>query len=383
MTMVKRFKANVSIGLLLVGILTVLLAACGSDPTPTPKPAPAAPAAPSQADLNKAKWDKIVAAAKQEGEVVFVSSGKAPQYDAVAKAFEKKYPEIDVVRSLLRTGDFQARIAAETAAKKISTDVYSSGGGPALDRDGYVAPYDYTPSEATSSSVWSYDAFTDIKSGKTNVIYTDMAPNYILVNNELCPVGSCVESYKDLSDPKWKGKLLMVEPIGVTTGSFIMGFLYEEYGEEWARAVVSNIGAMIRGTAEGEKMVIRGEWPIFVTGKAPKETFKLPKPHPLRAIRPADGLIPSVSGAVVLKDGPNPNAAQLLREFILTKEGQQAMADVVGGGFIRNDVTAAEPEMMQLAGKIFPTAPTTPEFQKRFPTYVPMWEEELKKIGLR
>ena len=41
--MVKRFKANVSIGLLLVGILTVLLAACGSDPTPTPKPAPALP----------------------------------------------------------------------------------------------------------------------------------------------------------------------------------------------------------------------------------------------------------------------------------------------------------------------------------------------------
>jgi len=362
-------------------ILTLLLvAACGADPTATPTAkAKAAAAAPTP---TPDPWSAIVSAAKAEGEVIFVASGENVGWEQMLKGFERKYG-ISTTFAVIRSGDFSARSEAEFGSGKVSTDVYSSGAGASLSSAGFTQMVPEMPMMNEPDSAWIYDPFTDYKSKKTTVIFADMAPNYILANNELCPEGQCVKTYKELSDPKWKGELLMVEPIGVTTGSFIMGFLHEEYGEEWSRAVVSNVGATIRGTKEGESMIARGEFPIMVTGKAPSQTMKLPPPRPLRAIRPADGLIPSISGPVVPKGAPHPNAAILLVNYMLSQEAQQLKADVVGQGFIRTDVKAAMPELMQLAGKIFPTAPTTPEFQKRFPTYTDMWREELEKSGLR
>ena len=364
----------------LLSLFLFLIVGCGADPTATPT----ATARTTQAEATPTPdpWDEIVSAAKAEGSVIFVASGENVGWEEMLKGFEREYG-ISTSFSVIRTGDFSARIEAESGANNVSTDVYSSGGGAQLSAAGFTQRVPQLPMMNEPSSAWIYDPFTDWKTEKTTVIFADMAPNYILANNELCPAGNCVESYEDLADPKWKGELLMVEPIGVTTGSFIMGFLFEEYGESWARAVVSNVGATIRGTAEGESMIARGEFPIFVTGKAPSQTLKLPPPRPLRAIRPADGLIPSISGPVIPKGAPHPNAAILLVNYMLTQEAQQLKADVVGQGFIRTDVTAAEPELMQLAGNIFPTAPTTPGFQTRFPTYTGMWEEELKKIGLR
>jgi iron(III) transport system substrate-binding protein len=363
-----------------VSLTLLLIIGCGSDPTATPTQR--APEAAPTATPTPDPWQAIEAAAKAEGSVIFVASSENVGWEEILKGFESKYG-IKTSFSVIRTGDFAARIEAEFGANNVSTDVYSSGGGAQLSKAGFTQRVPQMPMMDEPDSSWIYDPFIDWKSGKTDVIFADMSPNYMLVNNELCPVGSCVESYKDLSDPKWKGELLMVEPIGVTTGSFIMGFLHEEYGEEWSRAVVSNIGATIRGTKEGEAMIARGEFPIFVTGKAPKATQKLPPPRPLRAVRPSDGLIPSISGPIVPKNNPHPNAAFLLVNYMLTQEAQQLKASVIGEGFIRTDVKAFDPDLMQLAGNIFPTAPTSPEFQGRFPTYTDMWQEELEKSGLR
>ena len=372
-------NASKILAVTLLSLFLFLIAGCGADPTATPT---ATARQLAQATPTTDPWDAIVTAAKAEGSVIFVASGENVGYEEMLKGFEAKYG-IKTSFAVIRTGDFAARIEAESGANNVSTDVYASGGGAQLSAAGFTQRVPQLPMMSEASGTFIYDPFTDWKSGKTDVIFADMSPNYMLANNELCPAGSCVESYKDLSDPKWKGELLMVEPIGVTTGSFIMGFLFEEYGEEWARAVISNVGATIRGTSEGEAMIARGEFPIFITGKAPKATQKLPPPRPLRAIRPSDGLIPSVSGSVIPKGAPNPNAAILLVNYMLTQEGQQLKAGVVGEGFIRTDVTPADPALMQLAGKIFPTAPTSPEFQERFPTYTDKWQEELEKIGLR
>ena len=372
----------------LVATIALLAAACGGeDPTPAPTQPPASTTAPSEPATEPpapSALDELIAAAKEEGELVVVTSGDSPIVNALAKAYTEKYG-ISVTQSILRTAEMEARLAAERGAGKSTVDLYSSGANRALDAKGQGRSLGDLPILAEEpDSRWIIDPRKDTSVGASNVVFYAVAPNYLLANNELCPPDNCPTSYKDLADPKWRDlDILMVEPIGITTGSFILGFLYEEYGEQFTRDVLLNVDSVLRGTVEGEKAVARGEFALFITGKAPRETFKLPAPRPLRPIRPADGLIASVSGWLNIVDSPNQNAAKLFVNFSLTQEGQQAMANELAGGFIRNDVVPVEPELALLEGNIFPGAPASPEFSVRYPDYVPVYEEVLKQTGLR
>ena len=372
----------------LVATIALLAAACGGeDPTPAPTQPPASTTAPSEPATEPpapSALDELIAAAKEEGELVVVTSGDSPIVNALAKAYTEKYG-ISVTQSILRTAEMEARLAAERGAGKSTVDLYSSGANRALDAKGQGRSLGDLPILAEEpDSRWIIDPRKDTSVGASNVVFYAVAPNYLLANNELCPPDNCPTSYKDLADPKWRDlDILMVEPIGITTGSFILGFLYEEYGEQFTRDVLLNVDSVLRSTVEGEKAVARGEFALFITGKAPRETFKLPAPRPLRPIRPADGLIASVSGWLNIVDSPNQNAAKLFVNFSLTQEGQQAMANELAGGFIRNDVVPVEPELALLEGNIFPGAPASPEFSVRYPDYVPVYEEVLKQTGLR
>ena len=372
----------------LVATIALLGVACGGeDPTPAPTQPPASTTAPSEPATEPpapSALDELIAAAKEEGELVVVTSGDSPIVNALAKAYTEKYG-ISVTQSILRTAEMEARLAAERGAGKSTVDLYSSGANRALDAKGQGRSLGDLPILAEEpDSRWIIDPRKDTSVGASNVVFYAVAPNYLLANNELCPPDNCPTSYKDLADPKWRDlDILMVEPIGITTGSFILGFLYEEYGEQFTRDVLLNVDSVLRGTVEGEKAVARGEFALFITGKAPRETFKLPAPRPLRPIRPADGLIASVSGWLNIVDSPNQNAAKLFVNFSLTQEGQQAMANELAGGFIRNDVVPVEPELALLEGNIFPGAPASPEFSVRYPDYVPVYEEVLKQTGLR
>ena len=169
----------------------------------------------AQTDTKEA-WDKVVAAGKKEGLVVwsfFGAPGAATERQA--KEFEQLYG-IKVELAPGRTGDFEARWNAERAAGKASIDIRSSGSpeNRRLAARGLDQSFGTLPAAVEPGVPWILDPLVDVKAGNGHTLMTSAGGYYILVNNKICPPAGGPRSYKDLEDPKYKGLIVLSEPIG-------------------------------------------------------------------------------------------------------------------------------------------------------------------------
>ena len=79
--------------------------------------------------------------------------------------------------------------------------------------------------------------------------------------------------------------------------------------------------------------------------------------------RRATGSSRSPSAATLLKGARHPNAGKVWANFLLSKEAQQAEADLPGGGPLRYDVKVAAPELaLHMNSPMFGDAPPPERF---------------------
>ena len=337
----------------------------------------------------KESWDKVVAAGKKEGLVVwsfFGAPGAATERQA--KEFEQLYG-IKVELAPARTGDFEARWNAERAAGKASIDIRSSGSpeNRRLAARELDQPFGTLPAAVESGVPWILDPLVDVKAGNGHTLMTSAGGYYILVNNKLCPPAGGPRSYKELEDPKYKGLIVLSEPIGPSPGSRWAAYAWKAYGDDHLRKVIDNVKALTRAEIEAPKQIARGEYGIFIhpTQVGAADIWKLPKPHPFRLVVPEDGVMLLFGATSLLKDAPHPNAARVFMNYALTKSAQQINADDPGGPFIRRDVTPKVAELAHFAtAKPFPNNPDTYEFgSKLFFEWSAKAEPYLKAAGLK
>lgn len=167
---------------------------------------------------------KSVQAAKKEGQLVNYG-GEEITHPEILKAFNKDYPEIKVTTAGGHGSELGARILAERRADKLLVDLYT--GGPttpyrvlylskALDP---ITPLFLFP-EITDQSKW----FT----GKH--IYADPDNRYLFLFEGSVSGGATIyvntrhvntaefKSYWDLLQPKWRGKILFMDPKSSSLG---------------------------------------------------------------------------------------------------------------------------------------------------------------------
>jgi ABC-type glycerol-3-phosphate transport system substrate-binding protein len=72
----------------------------------------------------QAEWEKVLAAAKKEGQVAIYISG----YEEILPDFQKEYPDIKVNAVTGRGSQIGQRLLAERRAEKFLADVVSAGG---------------------------------------------------------------------------------------------------------------------------------------------------------------------------------------------------------------------------------------------------------------
>src|SRR5262245_66020470 len=160
----------------------------------------------------RTEWEKIVAAAEKEGQLVIYLGGAASQ-TKIEEAFQSAYPKIKVTAVTGRGSQFGPKIIAERRAEKYLVDFFLGGKGTAqatLYPANVLAPIQpllVLPEVLDKSKWWQ---------GKHR--YVDAEGKYIFafVGN-----GSIVElryntnlvspreftTYWDLLNPKWKGKV--------------------------------------------------------------------------------------------------------------------------------------------------------------------------------
>ena len=266
----------------------------------------------------------VIDAAKKEGEVVWYSTQIINQLvRPIAAAFEKKYPGIKVRYTRANATEVAVKILTEDRAGRPQSDVFDGTSTVVpLKQEGYVlqwlpeAAKDYPDLYKDPQGYWI-----------ASNLYIN-TPGY---NTTLVPKGSEPHTYQDLLDPKWSGKIAWNSLPSTSGGVGFIGTVLAEMGDDkgmaylraFAKQKVANVPAAARQVLD---QVIAGEYAIALQIFNHHAVISAQKGAPVDWIKmePATGTL-SVIG--IQKNAPHPNAAKLLVDFIISKEGQQVYRD--------------------------------------------------------
>lgn len=258
---------------------------------------------------------KIIEGAKTERAVVWYTSFNLDILKEFGNRFQKKYPFIKLELMRAGGGVILNRILAEVRAGRNAWDVASGHGlyGP-LREKGLLSPY--VSSEATMYP-------EDLRDNEGYWTGVFLQPWVLGFNTHLVKKDELPRTYQDLLDPKWKGGKLSID----TEGWELISGLSKAWGEEKAVAYMKNLAAqqpsMKRGNSLRVSLLAAGENPLTIAYAAQIQVLNN-RGAPIDWI-PLEPVVVQVQPLVLAAKAPNPNAAKLLIDFVLSKESQEIL----------------------------------------------------------
>jgi iron(III) transport system substrate-binding protein len=337
--------------------LTVLVACAPA--TPSPPPAQAQPAAPQTARAEwEQEWDKLVAAARQEGKLVIGASRSALWRDALI-TFEQDFPGITMEYSGHAPTDFVARIYSEREAGQYLWDVGHGGlvtwftprdrGVLAPVRDALVLP------EVLDETKWF---------GGFDTLYMDKEKKYLpghfaevnyglLVNRDVVPERA-FNSIMELRDPRWIDQISLGDPAAGAAAAHGATW-YHRYGEEFVRELLTRPDiVMTRDSRQQVEWLVRGRYPIAI-GLSSSQLAAFQAQGLGLNVQPvleAPTMSPSSGGAWFFTNAPHPNAARVFLNWLLTRRVQERMSQILATNSSRLDVPVVNPEVWPDANRL-------------------------------
>ena len=252
------------------------------------------------------RMERIVSAAKKEGSLTMYTTFAEKDQPALVKPFEAKYG-IKVVIWRAGTDKVLQRTLAEAAARKYNVDVIHFGSPEmeALSREKIL--------QAVSSPL-----HRDLQPGSVPA-HREWAATLLSVwvqvyNTNLIKKSDLPKTYKDLLDPKWKGKLGIEAKNQDWFASVVDVMGGGEKGLDFFRDLVARNGLSARtGHTLLNNMVIAGEVPLALTvyNYMPEQAKKKGAPIDWFALEPA---VARSNAVGVARRAPHPNAgAAVLR----------------------------------------------------------------------
>ena len=292
---------------------------------------PASPTQAAQSDWKK-DWEQTVAAAKKEGQVtVYIY-----RYEGLLQDFKRDYPGINVVAVTGRGNDLTNRIMAERRGGKFIADIYSGGTnslyntlykGKALDP---LKPLLILP-EVTDLSKWygKEHRYADPE-GKYIFAFIGSPSNAQLAYNTNLVNPKEFKSYADVINPKWKGKIVSLDPRDTGLGATMQFYYYSpEIGPEFMKkffggmeiTYAKNFQQMTNWLAQGKYAICMG---CKDSARAKKQGLPV---DDFDTNHWKEGSSFSAGGGSMsyMNQAPHPNAAKVFLNWFLSRRGQIAL----------------------------------------------------------
>lgn len=262
----------------------------------------------------KADWAEVEAAAKEEGRLSVYSVLAPDQNDRLLEGFKAKYPEIRVAMTR-GVADLLTRVGAEAQTK-------SEGGDVLIWADtNWFANNQALLTTITAPSHATLPAEAKVADGKGMIV--TYAPLGLLAwNTRLFPDG--LKTWDDLLNPALAGKIGSRDGVTASLSGY-MDFMENNLGLDYMKAFGKQKPKYYASSVPLSQAVAAGEvWAANIGNMATISALQAQgAPIAYEFPNPAYA---SPLAAGQLENARNANAAALFLEFMISPEGQTAMA---------------------------------------------------------
>ncbi len=267
--------------------------------------------------------------------------------------FEKVNPTIDVQWVDMGSQEVLDRIRAEK--ENPQADLWFGAPAEAFDRatkEGLLLPYIPT---------WSNAVSVEGRDAADNWYGTYLTPEVIGYNTDAVTKEQAPKDWDDVLDPKWKGKILIRDPIASGTMRAIFGAIIArsvartgspESGYEWLRKLDANTREYTLNPTILYQKLGRQEGVITLWDMPDIATLKSRLSIPVDYIIPSSGTPLLVDGIAVVRGTKKLEQAKLYYEFVTTPEAMKTAAEKYLRIPARTDIAQADlPQWIQQANR--------------------------------
>ena len=297
------------------------------------------------------------------GNVVVYTSNNAEAVQTVIDVARKQLPQVKIGTVTGGSATMLKRIEAEAAAPQ--ADVFWSSSPNTLGAfKAYYTPYESPEAKAIPRELQ--------EAGKLWTACNIHVAVMMVNRNQL---GGLPEprTWKDLLDPRWKGKIIVADPSGSSTAYTILWGLGKLLGPEGLKTLAGSV-VVSRNASAVLKAVAQGEYAIGLTFESNAYAYVAGGQKEIRLVYPTDGTFVTEESVVLVKNAPNAAAARRLYDMLLAKETQIALLESAFRRPSRNDIDVSKhvalPDLKSI--KVFPV--DDKEAQDKRTEFLAQWQ---------
>lgn len=304
-------------------------------------------------------WSEVVGAAKKEGKVVFYNNLQPNGIEPLLQKFREANPGIQTEQVRLGSNPLIERFQTEFNAGRHIADVLITFPDERMAnglKQGWAEQW--TPPELPNFPA---------NVNNDNMAFTlQHSRETIIWNKGLVRPGDAPKEWADLFDPKWKGKVGLNPPWRSVAIQQIVAFWEDKGIADAAEKLKANEVRFFEGSGGIIQAVIRGDVRVAELTDLPLNPL-LEDGAPVGFVYPKSGTTLSANEAIVAKQAPHPNAAKVFLNWLMTKDGQEALQTCAGLPVTRNDAPPLSklPATSQLSNVVDGATILTPERQKK------------------
>jgi iron(III) transport system substrate-binding protein len=259
--------------------------------------------------------------------IVYSPHGKE-LLDYFERGFEKAHPDIDVQWVDMGSQEVLERVRNEKPNPQ--ADVWFGAPAEAFDRatrEDLLQPYKPT---------WAASIDPEARDAHDNWYGTYLTPEVIGYNREAVSDAEAPKDWDDLIDPKWKGKLVIRDPIASGTMRAIFGAIMArsiaqtgkpDAGYEWLRKLDANTREYTLNPTILYQKLGRQEGTVTMWDMPDFATLEQRTRIPIKYVIPKSGTPLLVDGIGIVRGSKHPKEAQEYYEFVTTPDAMIAAAD--------------------------------------------------------
>lgn len=254
------------------------------------------------------------AAAKKEGGVTWYTSTPVATAQKIANLFQQ---ETGIKVELFRSGGSAVlrRFMQEIDARRVVADVLTisdPAAASSLVKRDLLVPF----------RPRNFDKVPDaVKDARGLHIAQRLNLVGIVVRTDRVP--DPPKTWTELTDPKWKGKLVMPDPSFTAIQLMVVGTLSQKYGWEFYKKLRANDTMIVQGHQQVSDALSRGERLVAAEGLDSYIWEARQAGHKVQTVFPTDGAFAIAAPTMVIKGSPHPAAAKALAEFMISDTVQK------------------------------------------------------------